>query len=343
MKAFTDCFTTVSVRLSRRRGVSASLPVFLGVALALGGCSEGSIPSLQPIRYDAADELYVQPIRVCDDNGHACARVNFFEEITAQILAQAQIKISFLPINQLNNSRFLSIDDQSSSSASSEFYELTRTGGAGAFGRNPDSTNSGGPINLWFVDEIKAGSGAVQFGMAWVGANGVLISGAVLDYNQGIGRMDTIAHEIGHNLGLSHTTGAGVANNLITDGNSRLTPRSAADVGSHGAGIDMLTEAQIEKIRASSFISRNSLVQADSAATSLDEGEALLASLSASALSSSFSKGTLTSSVMDASRRSSAPASAAAKVPEPTVSWITLSAIGLFLLMCNRRALSCRL
>ncbi len=345
MKAFTDCFTTVSVRLSRRRGVAASLPVFLGVALALGGCSEGSIPSLQPIRYDAADELYVQPIRVCDDNGNACARVNFFEEITAQILAQAQIKISFLPINQLNNSRFLSIDDQSSSSASSEFYELTRTGGAGAFGRNPNSTNSSGPINLWFVDEIKAGSGSVQFGMAWVGANGVLISGAVLDYNHGIGRMDTIAHEIGHNLGLSHTTlGAGAANNLITDGNSRLTPRSAADVGPNGAGIDMLTDAQIEKIRASSFISRNSLIQADSAATvSPDEGEALLASLSTSALSSSFSKGTLTSFVMDASRRSSAPASAAAKVPEPTVSWITLSAIGLFLLMCNRRTLSCRL
>ncbi len=333
------------MRLSKLRGLSsASLPVFLGVAVALGGCSEGSTPSLQPIKYDATDELYIQPIRVCDDNGNACARINFFEDITARILAQARIRISFLPVNQLNSTRFLSIGDQNSGSASSEFYELTRTGGAGAFCRHPNSTNSSGPINLWFVDEIKAGNGAVQFGMAWVGANGVLISEAVLDYNHGMGRMDTIAHEIGHNLGLRHSTlGAGAANNLLTDGNGRQTPRSAADVGPHGGGIDLLTDAQIETISASSFLSRNSFVQAGCTATSPDEGAALLTSLSASAFSSSLNTSTPTTFAMDAARRSFAPASAAAKVPEPTIGWISLSAISLFLLGFNRRALSCRL
>lgn len=329
------------MRLSRLREVSSPLPIFVGIALALGGCSEGGIPSLQPIRYDTTDELFIQPIQVCDNQGNACARVNFFEDITAQILAQAQIKISFLPLNQLNSTRFLSIDDQGSGSTS-EFYELSRTGGAGAFGRHPSSTNSTGPVNLWFVDEIKSGSG-VQFGMAWVGGNGVIISGAVFDYNHGAGRMDTIAHEIGHNLGLRHSTlGAGAADNLLTDGNSRQTPRLVADIGAHGGGIDLLTEAQIEAIRASSFLSRNSVRQADSiASVSPDEGAALLTRLSALALSASSQAGTLTTFAMDASRSSAAPA-AAAKVPEPTVSWISLSAICL-LLMFNRRALSCRL
>ncbi|MGB7087907.1 MAG: zinc-dependent metalloprotease family protein, partial [Phormidesmis sp.] len=218
---------------------SKSLPLLVGAALALGGCAEGGAQSVQSIAFGEADELFVQPIRVCDDNGKSCADVNLFEDITRKILEQAQLKVSFLPTNQLNASRFLRIEDaRNRNSPDYEFYELTRTGGAGAFGRHPDSTRDSGPINVWFVDEIEAINGFTQFGVAWVGSNGVLVSQDSLDFNGGVGRTDTVAHEISHNLGLRHATlGAGSPKNLATDGDDRLIPSLLSDIGIDGAGL----------------------------------------------------------------------------------------------------------
>lgn len=179
-----------------------------------------------------------------------------FADITARILEQAQLKVNFLPANQLNETRFLSLNSSSDRSSDSyEFYELSRSGGPGDYGRHEDSTRTTGPINVWFVDNIESSSSATQFGLAWVDANGVAISRETLEYNDGEGRIDTIAHEIGHNLGLRHATlGAGGKENLLTDGNARLTPGSADDVGENGVGISLLTANQIKEIRNSGFI-----------------------------------------------------------------------------------------
>ncbi|MEL6815107.1 MAG: reprolysin-like metallopeptidase, partial [Cyanobacteria bacterium J06598_3] len=77
------------------------------------------------------------------------------------------------------------------------------------------------------------------------------------EFNNGRGRADTIAHEIGHNLGLRHATfGAGAPNNLLTDGDDRNIPTSVADVGADGAGLSRLTDAQIKEILNSPFVNR---------------------------------------------------------------------------------------
>ncbi|MGB3292172.1 MAG: zinc-dependent metalloprotease family protein [Phormidesmis sp.] len=337
MSAFNHYFKTVLARLPRLgRLPLPPLPIFLGAALALGGCSEGGGSSVQPMIVGEADELYIQPIRVCDDFGNACARVNLFADITAKILAQAQLKISFLPINQLNNSRFLSIDGQNAISTGSEFYEMTRRGGACAFGRHPSSTDSSGPINLWFVDEIVAASGFVEFGLAWVEANGVVISGATLDFNGGNGRTDTVAHEIGHNLGLRHATlGAGGASNLMTEGDRRLIPRSADDVGVDGAGLSLLTDAQKKKIQTSSFLNRTASSAAN-CTVSPDQAGAIADPVTL-ALSSSDA-GPITPFILEASHLSpSSDSRAPTSVPEPTMRWISLLAAGFFLLSLNRQ------
>lgn len=192
--------------------------------------------------------LSVQPIQVCDDGGQACADLALFMDETLKIWAQAGIQVDYLSPTRLNDSRFLNID------SNQEFAELSFSGGPGAFGRHPLSTRTSGPINMWFVDQISTGL-LDTLGLAWIDQNGILISDDILAFNNGRGRLDTVAHEIGHNLGLTHTNfGAGPGNNLMTDGSDRNVPSTINDIFPNGARLDQLTDAQIDFARASSLV-----------------------------------------------------------------------------------------
>lgn len=236
-------------------------PLLIGVTLvvsACGGSASGSTETdvdtgIAPVsNVETVDSdrfvLEVQPIRVCDDGGIVCAQANFFEAITDKIWEQADIDVRFLPLNQLNSSTYLS-------TTSNEFADLSFSGGPGAFGRNPASTSTQGPINLWFVDEIESSAGLLQFGNAWVGFNGVVISDDIFSFNNGAGRIDVIAHELGHNLGLRHTTfGAGPANNLLSSGAVRTVPTTINDIFPDGNRLSQLTSQQITQAQSSGFV-----------------------------------------------------------------------------------------
>jgi hypothetical protein len=217
------------------------LPVCATVVLALSAGQAVAAPIL--------NQIMINPIQVCNDAGAGCAQVGFFEPETDKIWAQGGIDINFMATTQLNSTAFLAVNFQS---GVDEHVDLFLAGN-GLVG-DPETTMI---INMYFVDDLfdngggifGLGCGAPIFAGFCGGETGVIIADEVFSFNAGAGRLDTIAHEIGHVVGLTHNGfGAAANDNFMRSGATRLVPTTINDIAPNGLNYDQMSQAQIDEV-----------------------------------------------------------------------------------------------
>lgn len=210
--------------------------------------------------------LVIRPIQICNSTG-SCAndQQQLFEPVDDAVWAQAGIEIQYL--------QFSSVVDQRS-------FDLTHEELFGSFAQPenwfetaPGNVDNTHVVDLWFARSLPAGilgiadADADPTGMFIdVVRNNILVSQSVVEFSGN----DTIAHEIGHVLGLNHCgyrpslfgssyipcPGASV---LTDDSKNLMTPFvtfnvSPNNVAPHGLGLAELTAEQIRMARLSPFL-----------------------------------------------------------------------------------------
>ena len=228
--------------------------VVLGTLRRIGACGLAALAVCQAVTAPAAampiDKKLVVTVRtVCNDDGVDCSFQGpagnlFYEAEADKIWAQAGIDIEFVLGLRVNST------------------ELLHGPAAGLSAFTAPLVGPGTTMDL-SSSLLGTGSG-ILFGVAWLGAGGLALNmDAVASFNSGIGRIDTIAHELGHNLGLYAGAGAigghdnGNSHFLMADGGVRDIPSSLGMIcpdPSAAACLDFLSPAHIAVARASSLL-----------------------------------------------------------------------------------------
>ena len=251
--------------------IVASVAIVSALAMLTGG-EAGATTSV------INQSLAVQVIDVCSDNtftncglpGNAIPQS--FISTVQNVFTQANLAVSFLPtVTRLVAPQFqtLSATDPTFSAGQCNFTN-TNFPSLCALTRTPGHGQSSDPatINLYFVNQITSGAGTT-FGSSWVNGNGIAISRQVFAAFNPLkngDRLDTLAHEIAHNLGLDHTTfgnSAQPATDLETAGSFRTVPTSPSLAASqtNPTGLDQLNLSQQGQVKSTAFVSGVPLVK----------------------------------------------------------------------------------
>ena len=212
--------------------------------------------------------------------------------LTRAVWLQAGIDVTFLPMKEYNNSNYQSLPvtcttntnpctgNVTSSAASGTFnFQLLSSGkatkatGCKSNCSVPLAAAAANAINMFFVSSLQPGTGVGSplYGFAWLNGNGVAIASNTFSFPSSVpSRWDTLAHEIGHNLNLDHTTfGAGTANNVMTGGSSRIIASSTGCSTTSGELFGLATgSCAVELATLDQLILGNS--------TNIQQGQALL-------------------------------------------------------------------
>ncbi|MEZ6150949.1 MAG: PEP-CTERM sorting domain-containing protein [Pirellulaceae bacterium] len=145
---------------------------------------------------------------------------------TNKIWSQAGISFNYLPFTSIISPTFFKLENQG------EVDDL--------FAQAPGASVTPSTISMWFVNDHFDAYGEAN-ALGGLNANRIVVSDSVF---QEI-RLDTIAHELGHLLGLRHDDPGVETNFLMRGGDDRITPTTIGSIFPDGTGLDRLTSAQI--------------------------------------------------------------------------------------------------
>ena len=214
-----------------------------GAALALGYTQSAH-----------AAVVNVQVINVCDDNGQNCAlsspyaNTGYNPAATQRIFGQAGITVNFLDPIKFNSTAYLNpaiLDDPSHGylfgSPTDPAHQLMNLPN---HGQNLDRN----VLDLWLVNTLPhnpgasgASTAAQPFGIGLTNANGAVVTTG--DNGSGyIAGLDNIAHELAHNLGLTHVEDAPLAGTTVAAGPAATPP---APPGTYANAVPVDTSANL--------------------------------------------------------------------------------------------------
>ncbi len=229
-------------------------------ALLVAGCMAPSLASAMAIDKTVNINVY----QVCLDDGVTCASTGpennaYYAVETNKIWAQAGISVSFTFIEQINKTQFYDLDDDIAGKSFDDLYNFKF--GAGTAATVTDR------VDMFLINDYKG-----AYGVGYSGFGGLVMSMREIlafdcDGAAGCtGRIDTLAHELGHNFGLvpiNFVDYAGdddpghsnVTNHLMNGGGTRLVPTLAANIAPDGDGLDFLPQTHIDFARNSTLLS----------------------------------------------------------------------------------------
>ncbi len=199
-----------------RENIGLFAVVVASCLLPLGGHAApvSPLPPTNPV----TEIITVQPIDVCGTTCAPIANLGTWEAYANAIWNQAGIAFDFLAPTDLVAPSFLNTTITATTKYPSGepddmAHQLMYGSGHGQ-NSNPST------LNVWFVDSLTVINDtspkqniAPVYGQGFIGGNGSILA---TEPNSSTGKIpapDTLAHELGHNLGLEHVTGP--ANNLL--------------------------------------------------------------------------------------------------------------------------------
>lgn len=202
--------------------------------------------------------------QVCADDGATCASQGplgnaYYAAETNKIWAQAGISVTFTFQQQLLNSSFFSVNDEDPGNTFDDLYNSVF--GVGTAGTSTTR------VDMFLVNSYDG-----AYGVGYSGFGGLIMSMTdIAEFDCGgalgcTGRVDTLAHELGHNFGLvpesfddyAGEDDPGHSNNirtLMAGGGVRLVPTTSADIAPDGLKLDLLPESHIDFARQSTLLS----------------------------------------------------------------------------------------